>query len=247
MVTKLKWVVIHGQKLGREIGFKTANIEVKEDEISEWTYKLNGIIGNDIFHWVGSYLPKKWVFEAHFFDFEKDIYNEEIEIFVLKKIRENKKFSSLEELKKQIREDVISAKQRQISVLTFGTFDVVHKWHEYYLREAKKLGDKLITVVAQDKNVLKFKWKLPLYDENTRKKQVEDMWIADVVIIGYGENPLKWIDEYNPQVICLWYDQSSFSTLLEEYKEKNNLNIDIIRLLPFQEHIYKSSLLKKEK
>lgn len=38
-------------------------------------------------------------------------------------------------------------------VLTFGTFDIFHPGHEYYLREAKKHGDKLVTVIARDQTV----------------------------------------------------------------------------------------------
>lgn len=42
-------------------------------------------------------------------------------------------------------------------VMTFGTFDVFHPGHLYYLREAKKLGNYLVTVVARDETVLNIK------------------------------------------------------------------------------------------
>jgi len=42
-------------------------------------------------------------------------------------------------------------------VMTFGTFDRFHPGHEYYLREAKKLGDSLLTVIARDVTVIKIK------------------------------------------------------------------------------------------
>ncbi|MEI6711388.1 MAG: adenylyltransferase/cytidyltransferase family protein [bacterium] len=41
--------------------------------------------------------------------------------------------------------------------MTFGTFDRFHPGHEYYLREAKKLGDTLITIVARDNTVERIK------------------------------------------------------------------------------------------
>ena len=40
-------------------------------------------------------------------------------------------------------------------VMTFGSFDVLHKGHEHYLKEAKSYGDYLIVVVARDENILK--------------------------------------------------------------------------------------------
>jgi len=51
-----------------------------------------------------------------------------------------------------------------IRVMTFGTFNIFHKGHEFYLREAKKFGDKLYVVVALDSTVLKIKDKLPKND-----------------------------------------------------------------------------------
>jgi FAD synthetase len=43
------------------------------------------------------------------------------------------------------------------TVMTFGTFDRLHPGHEYYLSEARKYGDCLITVVARDKTVVDIK------------------------------------------------------------------------------------------
>ena len=51
-------------------------------------------------------------------------------------------------------------------VMVFGTFDIFHKGHENFLKQAKKLGDCLTVVVARDETVLKFK--LPFL-EITRK------------------------------------------------------------------------------
>jgi FAD synthase len=45
---------------------------------------------------------------------------------LLKKIRDNKKFDSIDELKLQIEEDIIWAKTNIIKVMTFGTFDLFH-------------------------------------------------------------------------------------------------------------------------
>jgi len=46
------------------------------------------------------------VVEVHILDFDKDIYGEKIDISILEKIRNEKKFNSLNELKQQIKEDL---------------------------------------------------------------------------------------------------------------------------------------------
>jgi len=43
------------------------------------------------------------------------------------------------------------------TVMTFGTFDIVHPGHIHFLQQAKTYGDRLITIVARDMNVQKFK------------------------------------------------------------------------------------------
>jgi cytidyltransferase-like protein len=42
-------------------------------------------------------------------------------------------------------------------VMTFGTFDVFHPGHRFYLAEARKLGDRLLVIVALDSTVEKIK------------------------------------------------------------------------------------------
>jgi cytidyltransferase-like protein len=42
-------------------------------------------------------------------------------------------------------------------VMTFGTFDVFHPGHRFYLTEARKLGNRLIVIVALDSTVEKIK------------------------------------------------------------------------------------------
>lgn len=149
----------------------------------------------------------KKMFEVHIFNFDADIYGEEIEIYILQKIRDNKRFESLELLSQQLQQDKEKIQNLQLNILTFGSFDVVHKGHEYYLSEAKRYGDRLITIIATDTNIERIKGRKPLHSQEERQKHIETLDICDAVIIGSENTPMQWLELYQPYAICLGYDQ----------------------------------------
>ena len=110
----LRGKVIKGNKIGRTIGFPTANLEINEE------YKLipkNGVyliytkFEKQVFFGMmnigvkPTLKFKKESIEVNLFDWEKDIYGEFIEVFFLDYIRDEKKFDSLIELTHQIKID----------------------------------------------------------------------------------------------------------------------------------------------
>ncbi|RED44501.1 riboflavin kinase/FMN adenylyltransferase [Winogradskyella eximia] len=110
--------VIKGKGLGRTINFPTANINITA------TYKL---IPSDGVYVVKSKIEDRTVFgmmnigtnptvngktrsiEVHFFNFNKDIYNSELKIEFLKRLRSEEKFKNLEALKTQLKKDMENA------------------------------------------------------------------------------------------------------------------------------------------
>ena len=106
--------IIKGDGLGRTIGFPTANLEVDEE------YKLipkKGVYLVKVFYKKSKYLGMMNIGnrptingdnqtqEVHLFDYNQSIYGDTIKVCFLKKIRNEKKFDSLEELKKQLLKD----------------------------------------------------------------------------------------------------------------------------------------------
>jgi cytidyltransferase-like protein len=247
MYQKISWIVQSGKQLWRTIGFPTANILLPEwNNISEWTYKINVIIDGKIYAGVGACMKSQNIFESHIFDFSWDLYGKNIEVMILYKIRENRKFESFEELKNQIQKDKEFAKQEIDTVMTFGTFDIFHEWHTNFLFQARSLWNRLLTVVATDENVEKFKGKKPLYSQEQRKGFVENSWIPDQVFIWSAPNPMYWIETFKPKVVALWYDQVGFSQMLEDFIKKNQLTTVVLRLDPYKENEMKSSLIKEK-
>ena len=107
--------VVHGNKLGRTLGYATANLEPEEREQiipAMGIYAIQAMHNGTRYNGMMSigYNPtvtdkKELKIEANLFDFDKDIYGETLEIFFVKKLRDEQKFESLEALKAQLHKD----------------------------------------------------------------------------------------------------------------------------------------------
>jgi len=145
-----------------------------------------------------------------------------------------------------MQKQVIQNTKEHSKVMVFGSFDVLHPGHLHFFREAKKLGDYLIVVVGRDKTVKEVKGNEPLYSEEDRLACVNALRIVDKAVLGYVDNQFMVLDEFKPDIICLGYDQKSFITeRLEEEIRERGLIIRIVRLMPYKEHRFKSSKMKK--
>ena len=111
--------VVEGDKLGRQLGFPTANLDTTGLALPpKGVYAVHVILRG---HAQAAVLnigtrptlqnptPPLRV-EAHLLDFSGELYGEELEIVFFEKLRDENKFSSLEELKKQIGRDIERAK-----------------------------------------------------------------------------------------------------------------------------------------
>ena len=131
-----------------------------------------------------------------------------------------------------------------IKVLVFGTFDGLHEGHKDFFRQAKEYGDYLVVVVGRDSTVQRTKNKLPKFNEQERLRAVQECEFVDEARLGNeGNNPYLVVQQVNPQIICLGYDQTHFTDKLEQKIKEMGLRIDIIRLKAYKPEIYKSSLL----
>jgi FAD synthetase len=132
--------------------------------------------------------------------------------------------------------------------MVFGTFDGLHKGHVNFLKQAKNLSEKsvLIVSIARDRNVFKIKGAYPRKKERERMMLIKKSGLADKVILSGIKNHLPHIIKEHPDVIALGYDQTAYVTNLKKDFKIKKLNVKIVRLKPYQEKIYKNSLLKKK-
>jgi riboflavin kinase/FMN adenylyltransferase len=119
-----KWsiegVVQKGRQLGKKIGFPTCNIDIKDYVIAMpgvYSVRINSI--NKKLNLKGianlGYRPtfkqKKILLEVHIFNFSGNLYNKHLSVEFIKFIRKEKKFKSVDQLKKQIKFDLKIAKK----------------------------------------------------------------------------------------------------------------------------------------
>lgn len=111
--------VIEGRKLGRTIGFPTANLTVHHEQLPPTgVYAVTASGVGDSWNGVANlgYRPTveggktKRLLEVHLFGLEHEIYGEEIEVKFVEFLRPEKKFDGVEELKKQIAHDAEAAR-----------------------------------------------------------------------------------------------------------------------------------------
>ncbi|MGB8337666.1 MAG: bifunctional riboflavin kinase/FAD synthetase [Burkholderiales bacterium] len=111
--------VMHGNKLGREIGFPTANIQMRHNRpplkgifavhlhVAE-NGVLTGVASLGLNPTVSDNASAK--LEVHVFDFDGDLYGKHVQVEFLKKLRDEEKYTDLEKLKKQIQIDADQAR-----------------------------------------------------------------------------------------------------------------------------------------
>jgi len=121
-----------------------------------------------------------------------------------------------------------------IKVMATGTFDLLHLGHIYFLKEAKKLGDKLMVVVATDSTVRKLKHE-PINTEKIRLKLIKELKIVDEAYLGYEDDMYEIVKEKKPDIIALGFDQIHNEKKITSELKKRNINAKVLRLSEYNE------------
>ena len=117
-MTIIEGVVIGGNRLGRKLGFPTANIAISDDLAVE-----NGVYCSKVFVEGDEYVAmtnvgirpsvdgSRRLLETHLFGFQGLLYGLKLRVELYDKIRDEKRFSSVEELREQIAKDFNKIKE----------------------------------------------------------------------------------------------------------------------------------------
>lgn len=110
--------VVEGEKRGREIGFPTINLDTSWEMLPKTgVYATYLYIENELYQSITNigYRPTfgddELLIETHIFDFEGDLYGNEVKVNFAKRLRDEKKFDSVDSLVSQIKIDVLEVKK----------------------------------------------------------------------------------------------------------------------------------------
>ena len=110
--------VVHGNHLGRTLGFPTANLELLKNKpflLAHGVYAVKAEINHVVYNGMANAGIRPTIdgttmtIEVHLFDFSDDLYGKTLVVYFIDRIRDEKKFKDLDELVQQIHEDKTEA------------------------------------------------------------------------------------------------------------------------------------------
>lgn len=131
--------------------------------------------------------------------------------------------------------------------MVFGTFDMIHKGHEDFFRQARALADEpyLIVSIARDTAAEKHRGVFPHRTENERLALIAKHPLVDKSVLGDENGFINHIARANPDIIALGYDQNGeYVENLERELSAAGLFLKIVRLKPFEPDTFKTSKLR---
>lgn len=144
------------------------------------------------------------------------IYNKLIDKFLLKE-----KIDKLKNEEKKI-------------VFTNGCFDLLHRGHVEYLKEAKNLGDFLLIAINSDDSVRRLKgYSRPIFSESDRAEILSSLKSVDFVCIFEEDTPLEIISYLIPNILVKGGDYNLDNIVGRDVVENNGGKVITI---PFVEN-----------
>jgi glycerol-3-phosphate cytidylyltransferase len=93
------------------------------------------------------------------------------------------------------------------TVITFGTFDLIHVGHVNIIERASKYGDKLVVGISTDKLNYNKKQRYPIYNQYDRQKIVESFkWVTKTFFEHSLEEKRQYILEHKADVLVMGND-----------------------------------------
>jgi rfaE bifunctional protein nucleotidyltransferase chain/domain len=148
-------------------------------------------------------------------------------------------FSKLEELLEKRRQ---WQKLKKKVVFTNGVFDILHKGHLYYLKEAREYGDILIVGLNSDASVRRIKGEgRPIYNQDHRIKMLTFLRPVDAVILFEEDTPAGLIEALEPDVLVKGADYKVDEVVGADFVVKHGGEVKLAR---FVEGLSTSSLIE---
>ena len=115
-------------------------------------------------------------------------------------------------------------------VMTGGVFEIIHPGHVQTLEQAKHLGDILVVSVARNETVKRNKHRVPIHDEELRRKLVASISFVDGAVLGSETDIFETVLLLKPDIIALGYDQRHSEEMIRREVESRGVNAKVVRL-----------------
>ena len=132
-----------------------------------------------------------------------------------------------------------------ITVLVFGTFDLMHPGHMNFLSQAREFGERLVASIARDGFVQRVKGKAPAQGEQERLKQVLASGLVDEAYLSDEKTgTYSIVERIGPDIICFGHDQDELKMNLEIWLKERELETRLYTLKPYKPHRFKTSKMQ---
>lgn len=137
--------------------------------------------------------------------------------------------------------DKLKKEEKKI-VFTNGCFDLLHRGHVEYLKEAKNLGDFLLIAINSDDSVRRLKGdSRPIFSESDRAKILSSLKSVDFVCIFEEDTPLEIISYLIPNILVKGGDYNLDNIVGRDVVENNGGKVITI---PFVENKSTTNIVK---
>ncbi|MGA9403129.1 adenylyltransferase/cytidyltransferase family protein [Haladaptatus sp.] len=117
-------------------------------------------------------------------------------------------------------------------VLAQGTFDILHPGHVHYLRDAAGMGDRLSVIIARRENVTHKQ--RPILSDRQRRDMIDALGVVDNALVGHPEDIFAPIEELDPDIIVLGYDQHHDDAAIEAELDRRGIDCMVRRASPLE-------------
>lgn len=105
----IEGTVIHGEKIGRSLGYPTANLDVSIENLSlsDGVYAAKATIGHDTYNAALIVIRVRKKCEVHLLDFSGDLYGRHLHVEPVQRVSAIERFDSMKELKEKMDKDMM--------------------------------------------------------------------------------------------------------------------------------------------
>jgi len=114
-------------------------------------------------------------------------------------------------------------------VVATGVFEILHPGHIQYLEDSRRLGDRLIVIVATDETASKRK-RRPVVSENQRLHMIKALKPVDDAVLGDNEDMYATIKKLNPDILTIGPDQDFDEKKVRKELKDRGLKTKVVKI-----------------